>query len=158
MKKKLIRVTLIILISHSFMQLSSNGADSETVKIMPFVESASHCRKCHSDKKSAGLLINPALSCDINCMTCHGKKKEVMEKHHAVKVRLSFKTKFQFRLSVHNRMMCITCHNLNGKRFDSVSWKSESLFEKMFKGKSRYKTFYLVMRNNKGTLCVQCHY
>jgi hypothetical protein len=157
MKINSITVTLII-ISSFFMRLYSLGPHSDTVKIMPFVKSASYCIKCHSDKKSARLLLNPALSCDTYCMTCHRTKKEINDKHHAVKVRLNFKPKFAFRLSVNNRIMCITCHDLNGKRYDSISWKSESLYERLFKKKSRFKTFYLVMRNNEGKLCSMCHY
>lgn len=158
MKKKFIAASLIIVISSTFIHLHSDGPDKETVKIMPFIESASYCKKCHFYKNSVNYLVNPALSCDTYCMTCHRTNKEITDKHHAVKVRLNFKPKFEFRTTGNNRIMCITCHDLNGKRFDTVSWKSESLYEKLFTNKSHYKTYYLVIRNNNGKLCTKCHY
>jgi hypothetical protein len=158
MKKTFLKVMLTILISLLFLQLYSGGPDRETLKIMPFVESASYCIKCHPDNKSAGLIKEPALSCNTYCMSCHSKKKDIRDKHHVVRVRINFKPKFEFRSSANNRIMCITCHNLKRKRYDSVSWKSESLFERMFKGKKQYRTFYLVIRNNEGKLCTKCHY
>jgi ribosomal protein L37AE/L43A len=63
----------------------------------------------------------------------------------------------QFRLTKHKRLACITCHNLTHKRFDTESWRAQSLYESMFKKQKQYKTFYLEINNRKGKLCKQCH-
>ncbi len=158
MKKRFRILFLVTVFSGLVFKMISDGADSDTVEVMPFVESASYCVKCHSDRKSNGYLKEPALSCDTYCMTCHGTMEDIRDRHHVVNVRISFKPKFSFRSSKKKRIMCITCHNLKEKRYDKVSWKAESLFEKVFKGRSRYKTYYLVMKNSNGKLCRKCHY
>lgn len=122
--------------------------DNETKKIMPFVSSKSACLKCHDRSE----IDNPACACDEFCIKCH----EDSEKHHSVGARIKDKIGL-FKLTKKNKIACYTCHDLNVQRFDTVSWRSESLFEKVFRGKSRYKTYYLIMRNNNGQLCRKCH-
>ena len=64
---------------------------------------------------------------------------------------------FNFRLSENKKIACITCHDLNNKRYDKTSWKSESLYDRVFSKPTKYKTYYLVIKNNEGQLCITCH-
>ena len=151
------RITFILLFLISAVFLPG-AYDRETVKIMPFVESNKYCKECHSDKKSEELIRDPLKSCVTYCKTCHNRIKDITEKHHVVGKRLKFQSKYDFRISGKKKIACYTCHDLGINRYDSSSWKSESFYEKVFKKKAKYKTYYLVMKNNEGQLCTRCHY
>ncbi|MDY6968910.1 MAG: cytochrome c3 family protein [Spirochaetota bacterium] len=127
--------------------------DIETVKIMPFVSSRSYCTKCHKQTNLKKDKENRLLTCDNLCLTCHKDRN----RHHRVGLIIKDIIPKEFYLTKNNKIACYTCHNLNIKRFDSLSWRAESLFESIFRIKSKYKTFYLSMRNNNGQLCKKCH-
>jgi hypothetical protein len=125
--------------------------DNENLTIHPFLQSETYCMDCHSkDKKHQ---TETGAVCSQMCMTCH----KDMDNHHAINLKISEKLPSEFMLSSKKRVACITCHNIHNIRFDEVSWKAESLYEKVFKDEKKYKTYYLVKRNNEGQLCKTCH-
>lgn len=137
----------IMLAAYLFATADNNGS----LKIHPFTQSAAYCTSCHSknDKK----IINPNITCSELCLTCH---KDI-NNHHKIDVRINKKLHEKFILTKKKRLTCITCHRLDNVRFDTSSWKAESLYEKVFAGKSQYKTYFLIKRNNDGSLCKICH-
>jgi hypothetical protein len=126
--------------------------DEETVKVMPFVSSKIYCRQCHSEKDIAAI-TDPAKACDAYCETCHAS---MVERHHSIGMRLK-KAPTEILLTKNQRVACISCHDLDIKRFDTEPWKSESLFGSIFESKTKYETYYLAVRNNDGALCFKCH-
>ncbi len=125
--------------------------DNETLKVHPFVQSASYCTKCHSrnDRK----ISDQTRPCADFCYTCHQNIKN----HHAVDVKITEKRPGELRLTDKKRLTCVTCHSPENARFDGSSWKAESLYERTFGAKSRYKTYFLIKQNNDGQLCKTCH-
>ncbi len=133
--------------------LSSFALDPETEKIMPFVSSKSACLKCHNGTALTGSINNTGAACDTLCLECHRD----MDRHHGVGMRPFNRPGANLRLTHNKKIACITCHDLNFHRFDSAPWRSESLFEKIFSRKERYKTYYLIINNSNGQLCKKCH-
>jgi hypothetical protein len=127
------------------------ASDNESLKIHPFTQSTAYCSNCHlkNDKK----IINTKIICSQLCLTCHNE----MENHHIINVKIVGKLQEDFNLTEKKRLTCISCHSLNSTRFDNSSWKAQSLYEKAFTGKSQYKTYYLIKKNNDGQLCKTCH-
>jgi hypothetical protein len=144
---------LFFLIGISVMAVFAAAFDNETLKIHPFVKDANNCATCHNKINKNIKLSDPALACAPQCLTCH---KE-MKNHHAINNKIIEKLPEEFILTGKKRLTCITCHNLKENRFDSKSWKAESLYEKIFSGTPRYKTYFLIKKNNNGQLCKTCH-
>ena len=131
----------------------SYGIDNETKKIMPFVDNNTYCTGCHKASEEKERLRNPSKACDIFCRKCHTD----MSKHHPVGVKLKNDLPENVLLTSGKKIACITCHDLNNKHYDTVSWKAQSLFGSVFKSEESYKTYYLIIRNNDGDLCRKCH-
>ncbi len=130
--------------------LASNNGQTE---IHPFIHSKKSCEECHSNNEMKDLLHDSDKICSILCYTCH----KGMQNHHIVDVKINEKLPANFILTRKNKITCITCHDLKNKRFDTSSWKAESLFEKIFTKKSEYKTYFLTKKNDDGQLCKTCH-
>jgi nitrate/TMAO reductase-like tetraheme cytochrome c subunit len=148
-----IKKNILYLTAICFLCISSFAFDPETKKIMPFVSSKSSCIKCHQMKNFHYDKNDPAIACDASCLECHKN----MDKHHSVGIRPDNRLRPNLRLTQKNKIACITCHDLNFNRFDDASWRSESLFEKLFNKKDSYKTYYLIINNSDGQLCKKCH-
>jgi hypothetical protein len=80
-----------------------------------------------------------------------------MGRHHKVDVVLENEPENGLKLTTDHRDACFTCHDLSRPRYDSARWKAVSLFDKMFRQEARYKTYFLVQRNDSGQLCLNCH-
>lgn len=130
-----------------------SGKPIEVMKIKHLTSSKSNCADCHKEEKKLKYSKIPLKICDTFCLTCH---KDVGV-HHKVGIRNKFHNRNKLQLTEKNRIACITCHDISQKRFDSISWRAESLYESIFKNNKQYKTFYLVIRNNNGALCKNCH-
>ena len=128
--------------------------DNETIKIMPFVQNNSSCQECHSSDELEQKGKDLTKGCDNSCMKCH--KENLGDSHHKVGLEISFEIPDDIFLRK-KKLACVSCHDLKNKRFSNEPWKSQSLFGRMFKSKSKYKTFYLIKNNNKGKLCKYCH-
>jgi hypothetical protein len=150
MKMKLILTSAIFLSMIMFIF----AYDSETLKVMPFAASNSFCYKCHKKSDGSDLLKNPAMSCSTYCMTCH---KDKAVDHHKVGMRMEKRSNVNLRFTGEGRMACYTCHDVDNRRFSRSSWKSESLYDSVFRKKIRYKTYFLTVKNDKGQLCIKCH-
>ena len=124
--------------------------DSEEI---PCGMDARTCRACHQDDTRAIAAVSAKTACSPFCITCH----KDMGTHHPVGTEIKSKLPGTIRLTPSRKMACASCHSLEGKRYDSVSWKSESLYDRWFRRNTRHKTYYLVMINNRGQLCRVCH-
>ncbi|MDY6934845.1 MAG: hypothetical protein SVZ03_11590 [Spirochaetota bacterium] len=150
---KMLRLYLLYIISIISLYAFAVAYDKETEKIMPFVASRDYCTECHRKGELKNNQYNVIQTCDNLCLKCH---KDITS-HHEIGLKIEDQLHQKLHLTEKNRIACFTCHNLGIKRFDSSSWKAESLFESMFKRKSRYKTYYLAIKNDKGQLCKKCH-
>ena len=148
-----LKKTALCLAAICFFSICADAFDPETKKIMSFISSKSSCIKCHQNDNLNNMANDPAIACDTSCLECHKN----MEKHHGVGMRPDNRLKANLRLTHKNKIACITCHDLNFNRFDGTAWRSESLFEKIFNRKDRYKTYYLIINNSRGQLCKKCH-
>jgi hypothetical protein len=88
-------------------------------------------------------------------MSCH--KRAELDRHHRVGITLPGKPAESLMLTPEMKNACFTCHDLSQPRYDSVRWKAASLYDRMFRSQKRYKTYFLVMRNDEGQLCLSCH-
>jgi hypothetical protein len=115
---------------------------------------AAVCVSCHQDgqQRWAAKQYQP---CTPYCMTCH--KKSEMDRHHTVGTLLSNLPDQALPLTSEKKVACITCHDMSRTRHDSERWKATSLFDRLFHKESKYKTYFLVMRNDQGQLCLTCH-
>ena len=152
-RSTLLLATIISFFFYSF--ISARNYDTETIKIMPWITTTENCLKCHSSEDLDQFSV-PAHSCDPNCMLCH--KSMSSGNHHPVGMKLeNVNTRTLGPVTQREKMMCITCHDLRKNRLDRKPWRSQSLYESIFKKKGKYKTYYLVKKNNKGQLCNLCH-
>jgi len=115
------------------------------------------CRACHAAEKDRARLADPYLCCSSNCERCH----EDMTKHHPTVVAVQDKDKdtdkVQLPLLGSKKVGCISCHDLKAPATDTKSWKSESLYARLFQHQATYKTYYLRINNSSGKLCKTCH-
>lgn len=116
---------------------------------------AAACAPCHPADAPTRWESNRDRPCTSFCLTCHAK--EEMAKHHPVGHAVSKQPRLALRLTQDRRSACFTCHDLSIRRYDGLRWKAESLFGRMFRTESRYKTYYLTTRNDRGQLCLSCH-
>ena len=149
----LLKKTALYFAAICFFSICATAFDPETKKIMPFITSKSSCVKCRQKNNLKSMINDPAIACDASCLECHKNT----DKHHSVGMRPDNRLKANLRLTHDNKIACITCHDLNFNRFDDTSWRSESLFEKIFNSNERYKTYYLIINNSNGQLCKKCH-
>ena len=149
MLKKFLLIIFLITISYAFIYPHIKETKAKMHKIV-----ANGCSTCHNINNIKKALNNPVRACDNFCGTCHDN----MENHHKVGMELKQKLSPKVTLSKDTKVACFSCHNITKKRFDRVSWSAESLFSSLLSFKSKYKTYYLGMRNNKGQLCKECHY
>jgi cytochrome c551/c552 len=145
---------LKFLLIAAFLSVSGPVAAFEgpTAEDMPFVQSSESCRECHTPDQVSVFQGNTTKSCSVFCTTCHLD----LGAHHEVNLFLPEKPRATIKL-LNNKIACFTCHDLTKKRTDKASWKAESLFERMFQSKPVYPTYFLIMKNNEGQLCKQCH-
>lgn len=150
----LIKKTMIVSIGVILAGLWLSGVpDKATEKIMPFVSDDSMCQECHGVDEREINLADPAKACDKACGKCHKER----EAHHAVGMEVDFKVPEHIRLGGEKRLACISCHDLKTNRMDDKPWKSKSLFGRIFRRQTQYKTYYLVTNNSSGKLCKSCH-
>jgi hypothetical protein len=113
------------------------------------------CAACHPDDALQRWDSQRGQACTPYCAGCHLKTQ--MSRHHKVGLLLLGEPDAPLRLTAEHKNACFTCHDLARPRYDSVRWKAASLFDKMFRQEARYKTYFLVQRNDSGQLCLNCH-
>jgi hypothetical protein len=145
--RKILLISGCVIIVYSL----SIALDNENLSIHPFLQSEKYCMDCHS--KDNKYITETGAICSQFCVTCH----KAMNNHHSINIKVPEKLPDDFVLTGKKKLTCVTCHNIKNRRFDKVAWKAESLFEKVFKGEKKYKTYYLVKKNNEGQLCKTCH-
>ena len=120
------------------------------VKHEQFRYSSDPCLDCHTAEEAKEFRGRTAASCSNYCLTCHSG-------HHKIDIWLIRKPDVNLPLKDEEKITCYTCHDLIKKRYDDVSWRSESLFDSIFNKKDIYKTYYLRINNRDGSLCKSCH-
>jgi hypothetical protein len=150
-------VALCVILLIPLLGYSIEVGDARTAGCLPpasLPSPATVCSSCHEDsqKRWAARQNQP---CTAYCMSCH--KKAEMERHHTIGSVLPDIPGEVLRLTEDKKTACFTCHNLSQPRYDSVRWKAASLFDRLFRSESRYKTFFLAQRNEQGQLCQNCH-
>lgn len=158
MKKKRFILSPVVMTALASLMLAASlfsfsDADRETLKIMPFMSDFALCLECHRRGEVEAAAANAMNGCDRACLTCHGD----MEPHHRTGMEVDFEVPRFIVLMGKKKLACVSCHDLTRSRYDSKSWRSESLFGKLFKSGSRFKTYYLVQNNSSGELCKVCH-
>lgn len=142
---------LLFILSAVIYTLYTSAKDDSGIH--PFIKSGRLCADCHL--KYNLNIKNPVLAnaCSVQCLECH----KDMKKHHIIDVKITDKLSEKITLSRKKKVMCVSCHDLKSPRYDGKSWKSESLFESVFSRQDKYKTYFLIKRNNDGSLCKICH-
>ena len=107
---------------------------------------AAVCVSCHEDGQ-ARWAANRNRPCTPYCLTCH--KKAEMDRHHTVGTVLATAPEGELHLTAEKKVACVTCHEMARNRYDEVRWKATSLFDRMFHQENQYKTYFLVMRNDR---------
>lgn len=115
--------------------------------------SADACMTCHATAEAEELAARITRPCRDMCATCHAFR----EGHHPVGVRLSRPVPAPLLLTKRDTNTCVTCHDVTRPRFESSAWVSQSLFDRAIHRSNRNPTYYLVMRNDRGQLCRNCH-
>ncbi len=135
-----------------FSTLLFAGPPASTAKPHP-IRTVQDCQKCHSPGDAYGWQIGSNNECRRYCYGCHSIERQHHPTGHVVEVSLPK----GIVLTAKRQITCRSCHNLQSPAEDSKAWRSESLFDSMFRKQLIYKTYYLIMRNNKGQLCRSCH-
>jgi len=131
-----------------------NSPYADTKKsMMKFDPTGETCKECHSIEEINSFNNQFAQTCKQYCYSCH----KDLDNHHTIEKKIKGPLPKSLHFKDKNRITCRTCHNINTKRFASTSWKSESLFENLFKDKKIHKTYYLTEKNTNGELCKKCH-
>ncbi len=111
-----------------------------------------YCLKCHTADEAGSFRGGTGNACSKFCLSCH----QMLDRHHPVNKRMTGKKNGSFVLAK-GRTACITCHRINKNRYDSEPWASQSMYDRLFKSSTEYKTYYLIMKNDDGQLCKSCH-
>lgn len=148
--KKLINPLLLLLLLGGSDPLLA--IDTSTQKDMPFVTSSKYCVQCHTTEEALSFRTRTTKSCNTYCKTCH----EDIGAHHPTNMKLEGTTGKGIAL-LNDKVACFSCHDLKKKRFDSIPWKAQSLYENLFKSKKVYPTYFMIENNSEGQLCKRCH-
>ncbi len=112
------------------------------------------CAECHADGDARRTAPAERGGCDAQCVQCHAADTA---SHHPVGAVIPPLREVSLQRSTRGRIACRTCHDLERPATDSVSWRSQSLFDAVFRRQSTYRTYHLAMRNQRGQLCQTCH-
>lgn len=139
----------------AFFLMTGNLTQADTKKTNPmkFDSSGENCEQCHSNDEIIAFNDQFAQTCKQYCFSCHKN----LDNHHIIEKKMKGALPKGLHFKEQNRITCRTCHDISIKRFASTSWKSESLFENLFKDKKIHKTYYLTVKNTNGELCKKCH-
>ncbi len=127
--------------------------DDDAARIHPFIHSDKTCIECHNKVSVKAQMNNTSYICSQQCQVCHTDNSS----HHQINVKMGEKLSENIILSSKKRMMCVTCHDPGRARYDNSVWKAESLYEKVFGSGGKFKTYFLIKKNNEGQLCKICH-
>lgn len=148
---------VLLVVSAIPLLVLSGEEDAHSVGCLPKTsvqDASSVCAGCHKDA-AARWESNQSRPCTPYCMNCHLKAE--LDRHHRVEIQLPVIPQKPLKLTADGRNACFTCHDLSRPRYDSERWKAASLYDRMFRPEKRYKTYFLVERNDRGQLCLSCH-
>jgi predicted CXXCH cytochrome family protein len=150
MRKETFMALFGVLLLRAEGALGQPGGTGEGAHVLWNEES---CVKCHDATAAAEIRSRLTNPCSQMCATCHS----FQERHHAVGVPISGHVQAPLVLTRKVTNTCVTCHDVTRPRFERSAWVSQSLFERAFRAPRENRTFYLVMRNDRGQLCRNCH-
>lgn len=152
MRKRILSIlpTLLILIALAAAVWAGN---SDSPQEKPCRTELSLCAQCHQGDNSIAVSDGRGFICDSACRKCHKR----MNVHHKTGMTVDFAIPDELKLTKRKQLACASCHDLNIERFSTTPRKAQSLFGRMFKGKKKYKSYYLAMDNRSGQLCKKCH-
>jgi hypothetical protein len=111
------------------------------------------CVSCHTaPAEKARLESRVARPCRDMCVSCHS-----MKNHHPVGVKIDAAVKAPLMLTADGTNTCVTCHDVTRKPTEDMPWTSQSAIQRVVRRSKEHKTFLLVMRNDHGQLCRNCH-
>jgi hypothetical protein len=111
------------------------------------------CLTCHKADERGQLASRLARPCRDLCQSCHSLR----EGHHPVGISIPEPVSPPLLLTSKGINTCSTCHDVTQRRTDTVPWLSRSLVERLTRRPKQHDTRYLVMRNDRGQLCRNCH-
>lgn len=111
------------------------------------------CTECHAAEETARLASRVTRPCRALCATCH----TFPEGHHPVGKAISRAMPAPLLLTSSGTNTCVTCHDTTRPRFESTAWVSQSLIERATRRQKENRTCFLVLRNDRGQLCRNCH-
>lgn len=114
---------------------------------------AETCARCHKPEETAESSARLNRPCSSLCSTCH----EFRETHHPVGVPIPGAVPGPLLLTKKRTNACVTCHDVTRPRFESSAWVSQSLLDRTLRRSKENRTYYLVIRNDRGQLCRSCH-
>ena len=133
--------------------LSLVGAEAVHGQPEHITWSVASCLTCHAPEESAELAARVTRPCSTLCSKCHGFR----ETHHPVGVTIPAAVPATLQLTQKGTNACVTCHDVTRPRFEGSPWTSTSLFARALSRTKENRTYYLVMRNDRGQLCRNCH-
>ncbi len=122
---------------------------------IPCLPGPQACTPCHAQDLETRWARGRGRPCTSYCQGCH--RPSDLKSHHPVALQLRRPPRDPALLAPEGRLGCTTCHDLGRPRRDSVSWRSQSLFDRTFRRKASHPTYYLALRNDRGQLCRACH-
>ena len=149
MRSSAAALSVLVLIHAAIAARASDGAAAAA----HVTWSADACLKCHVRSETAELAARTAQPCRSLCVTCH----ELTGGHHPVGVPISRRPPAPLLLTRSGTNTCVTCHDVTRPRFESTPWISRSLLERVVHRTRKHRTFHLVLRNDRGQLCRNCH-
>lgn len=135
--------------------VSLSAQDEARKPIHSLLQDPSACTTCHKEEGVSLWEARRLQPCIPFCIACHVPAD--MAQHHPVGMALRKPLPTPLPLAKGQVMACFTCHDLSRPREDTLRWKAESLFGRLFNRQARHKTYLLVHRNDRGQLCLTCH-
>jgi hypothetical protein len=111
------------------------------------------CMSCHAPEDEPLLEPRVTRPCAPMCLSCHTK----LEGHHPVGVKIDKRISAPLLLTAEGKNTCSTCHDLTIPRTASRPWTSQPLIRWIARRPIEHPTYHLVIRNNRGQLCRNCH-
>jgi hypothetical protein len=112
------------------------------------------CMTCHAQTERAELAKRITRPCRDLCASCHKFEKG---EHHPVGVQISGAVREPLLLTKQGTNTCSTCHDVTKPVTSSAPWVSQSVIDQIVHQSNANKTFLLVMKNDRGQLCRNCH-
>lgn len=138
----------------ALVSVSAHAARNAGILPAPHVTwNAGTCAGCHAPSEETSLLPRLSRPCRTLCTTCHSD----LSGHHPVGVRIAGSIPPPLLLTDRGSNTCSTCHDVTLPRVEGTAWASQSLVARLSRRSPANRTYLLVLRNDRGQLCRNCH-